>query len=207
MTGFLQFIYFCIFHWPLRLLLRAKVKVPEGIVIEKNKPLILALNHPSRLDPFLLGLLPWRLFKQIMPVYFLTANQYYQHWWLRIFIKPVGAYPLQEKAWTLEEFLGTTLAKLSAGQKVMVFPEGQLTKWFDPDNAKPGIVHMAMKSGARILPIHIQGIFGVGFWDTVFRKRTGALSLGQPFVFSGKIATSEEAARAAADIVRRIYEL
>jgi 1-acyl-sn-glycerol-3-phosphate acyltransferase len=207
MTSLCQFLLFWIFHLLFRFLLRAKTNVPDGIVIEKDKPLIIAVNHPSRIDPFLIGLLPWRVVKKLIPMYFLTANRYYRHWWLRIFIKPLGAYPLREKAWTLEEFLGSTLEKLNNGQKIMIFPEGQLTGAFNADNAKPGIIYLAMKSGAQILPVHLQGLFGASFWDVVLRRRQVTLSIGEPFLFSKKISNNEEAVRASGEIMRAIYAL
>lgn len=140
-------------------------------------------------------------------MYFLTAGRYYKYWWLRIFIKPLGAYPLQEKAWTLEGFLGSTLEKLNNGQKIMIFPEGQLTGDFNAENAKPGIIYLAMKSGAQILPVHLEGLFGASFWDIVLRRRQVILSIGKPFLFSKKISNNEEAVRASIEIMSAIYAL
>lgn len=140
-------------------------------------------------------------------MYFLTANRYYKHWWLRIFIKPLGAYPLREKAWTLEEFLGSTLEKLNNGQKIMIFPEGKIVKDLNIDNAKPGIIYLAMKSGAQILSVHMQGLFGASFWDILLRKKSVTLSIGKPFLFSKKISNNEEAVRASAEIMSAIYTL
>ena len=203
MVRFFQILFFIIFHAPLGFLLRSKIYGAENVVLKNEEGLIIAANHHSKIDPFLILLLPFSVVKKLVPIYFLTAERYYKKLLLKPFIKSLGAYPIKERAWTIEEFLGSGLERLQRNQKIMIFPEGKIVKELSEKNIKPGIGYLAEESHASILPVHIQGTYGISFFGVLLRRHSITLSIGKPFQL-GMPLNHIEAAR---KIIHTIYAL
>ena len=147
-TPALQAIAYALLHLPLRFLYR--VEVHERTF---SRPLILAANHRSRFDPFLLAALPYSVFCQLAPIYFLTAEHYYSKLWLRPFLAILGAYPVPMRAWTMEDYFGSSLEKLRRGETILMFPEGRRVK--SRGEAKPGAAYLSRTARVAVLPIRI----------------------------------------------------
>ena len=97
MYRYFQYILYFVTSIPVRLLLGANVK----IVLDSYKlhrSAIIAVNHTSWLDPIVLvDHLPFRVFKQIIPIYFLAGERFFHKLWLRPLLSMSGAIPLKSE--------------------------------------------------------------------------------------------------------------
>lgn len=188
-----QALYYALLHLPAKILIRHKVEIGPSPA-ELRRPLILASNHVSRLDPFLLVLLPLSIVLRIAPIYFLTSEAEYRVWWQRPFLKLMGSYPVKRVAWSVDDYLGSTIEKLRRGKSVMIFPEGRIRRPGREASAKPGVVILAKTSGAAILPLRIEWL----------GSRSVNLTLGDAIVLDDDGRSDRELAR---EIVERIDSL
>jgi len=198
MVKFAQFCFYFTFHWIFQFVFRAKIAGVENI---PRSNFIIAANHTAKIDPFLLCLLPFSVVKRITPIYFLTSEYYYRKWYLYPVLKPLGCYPVVSRAWTLDEFLGSSFSKLRDGKTIMFFPEGKIVGENPETKARPGIGYLGAKSGKMVLPLRIR-------WGKSFLGiKQVTLLFGQPiFVQRGDNSTDffrQEAQR----IMDAIYSL
>ncbi|MBI3724945.1 1-acyl-sn-glycerol-3-phosphate acyltransferase [bacterium] len=135
--------YFPVFH---RVEFRVLRAWPE------SGPLIVAANHPSYFDPFVVGMRMKR----------------YVYWmaWASIFTWPlIGALTELHRALPVDlerpkpSTLRRALAVLESGEALGVFPEGERTSGEngEMDPWKPGLARLGLETGAPILPVSIKG--------------------------------------------------
>jgi acyl-[acyl-carrier-protein]-phospholipid O-acyltransferase / long-chain-fatty-acid--[acyl-carrier-protein] ligase len=153
MLSIAQFCFYYIFHLPFKVWFLPKI---SGIEHIPQRPFIIAANHTSKVDPFLLCLLPLSAVKQLLPIYFLTTEHYYKRWYLRPILKLLGCYPVAKRAWTLHDFLSTTIEKVEAGKIVMFFPEGKIIRSNEDKEPRAGIGYLVEQTQKPILPLHIK---------------------------------------------------
>lgn len=84
--------------------------IPDGGVI-------LASNHRSFLDPFVIGLCVGR------PIYFVAKRELFDNRMLGWFLNALGAFPIK-RGESDEESMATARALLERGEVVVIFPEG-----------------------------------------------------------------------------------
>ena len=145
---------------------------------EENVPpmgaLIVVANHVSNFDPPLMSAsFPRR-------VWFLAKKELFKgpgKW----FFSTYGAYPVNRTA-TDPKAYRWALEKLATDQCVMIFPEGTRSRTGAMKKAQPGVVRLAMKSQAAIVPVGISGTNGMNSPFHVFRP-TGRLriNIGRAF--------------------------
>lgn len=93
-----------------RLRRTGRAHIPEGGVI-------LASNHRSFLDPFVIGLCLRR------PVYFVAKRELFQYRLVGRLLNALGAFPIERGA-SDQQSLATARAPLERGEAVVIFPEG-----------------------------------------------------------------------------------
>ncbi len=184
-----------LFAYPL---LRTCLKLSFGVTVEVAEPeleppLLIASNHVSRLDPFLLTLLPFRVFNRIAPIHFLTTRSYYDAWYIRLFIKPLGAFPVRRWAGSLEGLMGNAMERLRSGECVMIFPEGGILEPGKQGEARRGFEHVIRSTDIPVLPMRV-----TGFCEPLSESLGSDISVhvGAPF-------TAEEPGA----VMERIYSL
>lgn len=201
MLSIAQFCFYYIFHLPFKVWFRPTI---VGIEHVPQRPFIIAANHTSKVDPFLLCLLPISVVKRLIPIYFLTTEHYYRRWYLQPVLKLLGSYPVAKRAWTLHDFLSSTIEKIKAGKVVMFFPEGRIIKADEGSKPKPGIGYLAEQTQKPILPLRIK-------WKTVNRFLGGRpmLTFGKPVIIVKSEANASYASyeKEAARIMETIYSL
>ena len=137
-------------------------------------PLIIVSNHVSNFDPPLVSAsFPRR-------IWFLAKKELFKgpgKW----FFTAYGAYPVNRTA-TDPKAYRWALAKLASDQCVMIFPEGTRSRTGAMKKAQPGVVRLAMKSQAAIVPVGITGTNGMNSPFHLFRP-TGQLriNIGRAF--------------------------
>lgn len=115
-------------------------------------PLIIAPNHCSYLDPPLVGVAVPRI------CHSMSKEELFRvpllGWWItRLHVFPVKRGGADRAA------LRHALQVLKRGEVLVIFPEGTRTRDGRLGPAQPGIGLIAVKSGAPILPLYIDGTF------------------------------------------------
>ncbi len=115
-------------------------------------PVIVTANHLSFLDSVLL------MFSMPRPVSVLGKAEYTGHPVTRWLFCGAGMIPVNRSTLAgLLRALDTAAAVLAEGGAVGIFPEGTRSRDGLLHRGHPGAAHLAMRTGAPILPVGIQG--------------------------------------------------
>jgi glycerol-3-phosphate dehydrogenase (NAD(P)+) len=143
-------------YWPVRWLLKAAVQmyfrlrrrgrghIPDGAVI-------LAANHRSFLDPFVVGCCV-----RDRPVYFLAKQELFRNRLQGWFLNSMGAFPVR-RGESDEESMETAQLLLERGQAVVIFPEGTRHRNGSLGEPHRGVGRLALQSAAPVVPVAIAG--------------------------------------------------
>lgn len=169
--------------------------------------LIVASVHMSHLDPCALANVMWHRRMRAMGKEELWNNKLFGK-----IIEKVGAFPVKRGAGDVES-IKKCIDILQGGETVIVFPEGTRNYGEQLLPLNPGIVLLAKKSGAPILPVGISGTQTIMPPKDSGRKKEKCLTTvacGHPFTYA-EIAekVGDKAAKAAilAEVERQILEL
>jgi len=168
--------------------------------IPKQGPVILAANHRSFFDPFVIGTMTRR------PVYYVAKKELFTYnrllSWL---LNALGAFPVDRGA-SDQETIETARQILARGDILLMFPEGTRTRPGALGTPKRGVGRMALESGAPVVPIAIIGTEGIRRgWRIRPRKvRTRA---GRPLTFPRVEQASPALAGAVTDRIWRCVML
>jgi 1-acyl-sn-glycerol-3-phosphate acyltransferase len=132
----------------LRITVKGAENIPKG-------GCIIASNHISFLDPFLLARLPLKVILGLGGIRFLTAAHYYDKSYMRIIIKPLGAIRSHPLPWSFEMYFKEASDVLRTGGSVLIYPEGRRTQKLGA-KAKPGIAYLAHESALPVIPIRVR---------------------------------------------------
>jgi 1-acyl-sn-glycerol-3-phosphate acyltransferase len=113
-------------------------------------PLLLASNHRSFLDPFVIGMLVRR------PVYYFAKRELFEKRWQAWVLNALGAFPVDRGAGD-REAMATAREILARGDCVVVFPEGTRVRPGPLGSPHRGIGRLALESGAPVAPIAVIG--------------------------------------------------
>jgi glycerol-3-phosphate dehydrogenase (NAD(P)+) len=142
-------------YWPARLVIKTAVlvyfrvrrlgreHVPDGGVI-------LASNHRSFLDPFVIGSCVRR------PIYFVAKRELFRNPLVGWFLNCMGAFPVR-RGQSDEESVRTALELLAHGEAVVVFAEGTRIVSGSLGRPKRGMGRLALQSGAPVVPVAVTG--------------------------------------------------
>src|SRR3954454_16310945 len=118
--------------------------------VPKEGPVILAANHRSFLDPFIIGVCIRR------PIYFVAKRELFERRWQGWLLNALGAFPIRRGESDVES-MDTALEILNRGDVVVIFPEGTRIRSGSLGKAKRGVGRMALQSGAPIVPVAVHG--------------------------------------------------
>ena len=164
----------CTFLQKSTLRLFADFKV-EGVEnVPPMGPLIIICNHQSNVDPTILRTLIPR------QTWFLAKDGLFEHRILNWFFRSWGAFPLNREGVDIRAFRWV-LNQLNYSQAIVLFPEGTRNPGA-MKKALPGVVRLALKSQASILPI---GMIGTETLEKSYRvwypNRKIRVNIGQVF--------------------------
>lgn len=131
-----------------KLLYRVEVKGMENMPAH-GTPAVIVSNHVSLLDPPLLAaFLPGK------PM-FAVNTQVANWWWVKPFLTLVDAFPLDP---TNPLSMKALIKEVKNDKNVVIFPEGRLTETGTLMKIYEGPGLIADKSGAVIVPVHLDGV-------------------------------------------------
>jgi 1-acyl-sn-glycerol-3-phosphate acyltransferase len=105
--------------------------------LSRTGPLLLASNHRSFLDPFVIGTLVRR------PVYYMAKRELFEKRWQAWILNALGAFPVDRGAGD-KDAMSTARAILERGDCVVVFPEGTRVRTGPLGSPKRGVGRLAL---------------------------------------------------------------
>lgn len=172
---------------------------------------ILVGNHLSYLDPFSFAYSVYLHMKRVP--HYLAKESIFRIPIIGKILPKVGQIPVYRGGKSNEEPLRAAKEFLKAGQVVVVFPEGTLTRdpnqW--PMRGKAGAIRLAVELGLPIVPCGQSGVEKVlGNYSKKFRPNpfhVVRVKIGKPMFFrelEGKTPTAQELADATDKVMREI---
>ena len=141
-------------------------------------PIVLVANHAAFLDgPLVLAMSP-------RPAHFLVKADAFRGL-VGAVLRGVGQIPVDRSVGD-RSALGAAVAVLERGGVVGIFPEGTRSRAGDVDEVNQGAAWIALRTGARIVPVAVRGTRVAGrSADALPRVRTRLdVVFGQPFALA-----------------------
>jgi glycerol-3-phosphate dehydrogenase (NAD(P)+) len=118
--------------------------------IPAEGPVIIASNHRSFLDPFMLGTMVRR------PMYYVAKKELFCHPVVTWLLSALGAFPVDRGAGD-GEMIETANEILARGDVLLMFPEGTRIRPGPLGTPRRGVGRLALESGAPVVPVAIIG--------------------------------------------------
>ena len=135
---------------------------------------LLAPNHVSMLD--------WAFLSYFLPrlTRFVVHREYYDDPLMGFGLRVNGAIPIRTDRPDLAA-MRTARAVLAAGEALILFPEGAISRNGRPGVALPGIIALAAAADVPIVPVAIRGAFeAFPRWRRLPRRRPVTVAFGAP---------------------------
>lgn len=176
----LQRIYWTVAKLISRMLLfmltRQRVTGQENI--PKRGPLLVASNHLSFADQFLININLGR------KTVFMAKEEIFRSRLLRHLAHGFGAFPVRRGGILDRTALKQANQILDSGQALVMFPEGARSRKSELRRAHPGSAMIALHNNVPILPIGITGMERADekslLWNLIHRPRV-TVTIGRPF--------------------------
>jgi 1-acyl-sn-glycerol-3-phosphate acyltransferase len=159
--------------------------------VPQSGPVLLAANHRSFLDPFIIGTMLRR------PVYYVAKKELFERRLQAWFLNALGAFPV-DRGSSDQEMLTTARAILERGDAVVIFPEGTRIRPGALGTPKRGVGRLALETGAPIVPIALVGTEDVRRGWRI-RPRRITIRVGRPLTYPQVDRPSRSLAQAVTD--------
>src|SRR3954453_3233605 len=131
------------FHLYFRLSRIGREHIPDG-------PVILASNHRSFLDPFIIATLARR------PLYYVAKEELFRNPFTGWLLNNLRAFPVR-RGQSDTDMIETAKEILARGDAVLIFPEGTRIRPGALGRPRRGVGRRALESGAPVVPVAIIG--------------------------------------------------
>jgi glycerol-3-phosphate dehydrogenase (NAD(P)+) len=118
--------------------------------IPSEGPVLLASNHRSFSDPFMIGVC------LVRPLRFVAKVELFEKRWRARLLLALGAFPIR-RGESDEQAMETARVILERGGAVGIFPEGTRVRPGPLEEPKRGIGRIALETGAPVVPVAIIG--------------------------------------------------
>src|SRR2546423_12578719 len=118
--------------------------------IPAKGPVIVAANHRSFLDPFVIATMARR------PMHYVAKKELFRRRWQAWILSALGAFPVDRGA-SDAEMIETAKEILAQGEIVLIFPEGTRIRPGSLGEPKRGVGRLALESGAPVVPVAVIG--------------------------------------------------
>jgi glycerol-3-phosphate dehydrogenase (NAD(P)+) len=132
------------FHLYFRLSRTGREHIPA------HGAVIIASNHRSFLDPFVIGTMARR------PMYYVAKREMFTRRWRSWVLSALGAFPVQRGTGDAA-MIETAKAILERGDILLMFPEGTRTRPGPLGKPKRGAARLALETGAPVVPVAVIG--------------------------------------------------
>src|SRR5947209_6484927 len=119
--------------------------------LPETGPVIIAANHPTYLDPLLIGLHVKRVIR------YMAWDALFKVPILGLVIKAIGAFPVDIRRGKGESAYREAKHILESGGVLGIFPEGQRSESGPMGDLRAGTARLAIETGAAIVPVTIGG--------------------------------------------------
>lgn len=164
--------------------------------LNREQSVVFCANHASAWDPILLCLaLPRR-----MPIRIMAKKELMEKPVIGWFLKKLGVFGVDRGHSDLNA-VKTAIQTVRNGGNLLVFPEGTRVERAGQVRAKGGVVMIAMRTGAVLLPVFVGGK------KRLFHRTH--IVFGQPYhpATATRHGTAEEYQAFADEVLRRAYAL
>jgi glycerol-3-phosphate dehydrogenase (NAD(P)+) len=197
-SGANLFVYWC-FRIPVEVVMKLYFRASRTgrEHIPRSGPAILASNHRSFIDPWVIGTMANR------PVYYVAKSELFKNPVVAWLITALGAFPV-ERGTGDRDTIQTAKELLDRGELVLIFPEGTRTRPGPLGKPKRGVARLALETGVPVVPIAVIGTERIrkGILLRPFKIRARA---GMPMQFErAEQSTPEQAAAAVERIWQRV---
>jgi glycerol-3-phosphate dehydrogenase (NAD(P)+) len=118
--------------------------------IPQEGPVILASNHRSFLDPFVIGTMARR------PLYYMAKKELFRGRFVSWMLSSLGAFPI-DRGRGDKDSMATARAILERGDCVLIFPEGTRVRPGPLGRPRRGVGRLALETGAPVIPVAVFG--------------------------------------------------
>jgi glycerol-3-phosphate dehydrogenase (NAD(P)+) len=119
--------------------------------IPRTGPAIIAANHRSFVDPFVIGTMARR------PMYYVAKRELFSyHPALSWILSALGAFPVDRGAGDAET-IRTVKELLARGEIVLIFPEGHRIRPGGLGRPRRGVGRLALETGVPVIPVAVIG--------------------------------------------------
>ncbi len=164
--------------------------------IPSEGPVLLAINHRSFSDPFLIGICLRR------PLRFVAKKELFDRWWKARLLLALGAFPI-DRGESDELAMETARLILMDGGAVGIFPEGTRVRPGPLGQPKRGVGRLALETGAPIVPVAITGTDDIRKGWRI-RPRKVRIRFGRALTFPRPVDGTASAGLAA-EITSRVW--
>mgnify|MGYP001309566372 CR=1 FL=1 len=163
---------------------RCRVIGRQNIV--SKGPIIVVANHPSLLDPPLVGTILRR------EAIFIAKDGLFKSRFNSWLLKALGAFPVNRSQLS-REALKKAVEALNSNKVLVVFPEGGRSSKGQMKEALPGAAMLASRYGVPVLPVGVVGTEKVTGFTGFIRRHRISVIIGEPFYLpTGKDKTDRE---------------
>ncbi len=182
-----------------------RVRREGRCTIPLDGPVIVAANHASSLDPFLLTATSPNRY-----VSFMIAREFARIPLFRRLVELIGCVPVNRSGMDVAS-VKAALRHLNAGRVLGIFPQGRIQAPHEPIEVREGVGLLALRSGAAVIPAFVSGTRYSGSVIVPFlRRQRAVVRYGPPVDLSAwrdRAGDREAQREASLAIVNAIFAL